>query len=69
MIELKEQNKQIEKAKDDFQVKIMIENFEKQQEEEKAKQELLNEIKMKNEETMNLKTQYEIDINNYKKQL
>jgi hypothetical protein len=35
----------------------------------KLQQKLLSEIEKKQIETMNLKSQYEIDINNYKKQL
>jgi hypothetical protein len=41
----------------------------KLQQQEKERQELLSEIEKKKIETMNLKSQYEVDINNYKKQL
>jgi hypothetical protein len=69
MMQLEEQNKQIEKAKDYFELKVILERYEKVNQEEKINQELLNEIEMKKNETMNLKSQYEADINNYKKQL
>jgi hypothetical protein len=68
IIQLEEQNKQISKAKEDFELKVILEKYEKQNL-ENVKQELLNEIEKKKIETMNLKSQYEVDLNNYKKQL